>query len=142
MNGTVRRAMTCGNHYDAPVEPRPVFADPSGRRRRVLRFAGIGSMAVLVAFLAAVAIAVTGGPQAPFTQWALPQAPASSATHDSGQAVTGGSAKSGAPATPGGAGGTAPAGGGPVTAGATNPGQSATASPSQSPSATATPSPS
>lgn len=146
MNGTVPGAVTCPNHYDAPVESRPVFADPSGRRHRVLRFAGIGSMAVLVAFLAAVAMAVTGGPQAPFTHWAVPQASASRAAHSGDQAVTGGNTKPGAPTSPGGSGGTAPAGGGTVpaggtaTAGATTPGQSATAAPSKTPPASASPS--
>ena len=80
------------------VESRPVFADPSGRRRKVLRFAGIGSMAVLAAFLVATVMAVTGGPQAPFTQWAVPQAPSPGAKHSGDQALTGGGdSRSGAP---------------------------------------------
>ena len=132
--------LTCGNHYDAGVEPRPVFADPSGRRHRVLRFAGIGSTAVLVAFLVAVVLAVTGGPQAPFTQWAVPQAPAPRATHAGDQALTGGNAKSGTPTGSSGTGGGASAGG-TVSAGATTPGQSATASPSKTNSAGPTSSP-
>src|SRR6266567_4869992 len=64
------------SHYNSPVESRPVFADPSGRRHQILRFAGFGSMAAIAACLVAVVMAMTGGPQAPFTQWAAPQAPA------------------------------------------------------------------
>src|SRR5215469_10756037 len=136
MNKTVSHAVTCGNHYHSAVESRPVFADPSGRRRQVLRFAGIGSMAVLAAFLVAVVVAMTGGPKAPFTQWAGPQAP-SSAKHG-GQALTGGSAKSGAPRTSGGSGGSSQAGTGP--GGASTPttrpaSPSPSAGPSSAPSA-------
>jgi hypothetical protein len=54
------------------VESRPVFVDPSGRRHRVLRRAGLGAVAVLVACLGAVLVALAGGPQAPFTHWAAP----------------------------------------------------------------------
>ena len=111
MNGTDPRALTCGNHYDPAVEPSPVFADPSGRRHRLLRVAGIGSTAVLVAFLVAVVMAVTGGPQAPFTQWAVPQPSASRAAHGGDQALTGGNGKSGAPTGSSGTGGGPSAGG-------------------------------
>ena len=54
------------------VESRPVFVDPTGRRRRVLRRAGMGAVAVLVACLGAVVVALAGGPQAPLTHWAAP----------------------------------------------------------------------
>jgi hypothetical protein len=63
------------------VESRPVFVDPTGRRRRVLRRAGMGAVAVLVTCLGAVAVALAGGPQAPFTHWAAPQ-PAAPAPSD------------------------------------------------------------
>src|SRR5215469_16771330 len=55
------------------VDSRPVFVDPTGRRRRVLRRAGIGAAAVLVTCLGAVVVALAGGPQAPFTHWADPR---------------------------------------------------------------------
>src|SRR5215470_8323612 len=55
------------------VDSRPVFVDPSGRRHRVLRRAGLGAVAVLVACLGAVVVALAGGPQAPFTRWADPR---------------------------------------------------------------------
>jgi hypothetical protein len=57
-----------------PVESRPVFADPSGRRRRIMRRVGLGSAAALVVCMGAVVVAVAGGPQAPFTDWAAPHA--------------------------------------------------------------------
>jgi hypothetical protein len=56
------------------VESRPVFADPSGRRRRTMQRVGLGSGAALVACLGAVVVALAGGPQAPFTGWAAPHA--------------------------------------------------------------------
>src|SRR5262245_26945007 len=76
------------------VDSRPVFVDPTGRRRRVLRRAGAGAVAVLVACLGAVVVALAGGPQAPFTHWADPRptAPAlpghaRSGAHDRGRGV-------------------------------------------------------
>jgi len=62
------------------VESQPVFADPSGRRRRVMRYAGLGLTAVLAVCLGAVVVAMTGGPRAPLTQWAAPR-PRVAATH-------------------------------------------------------------
>jgi hypothetical protein len=128
------RRKTRGDHHHSPVESRPVFADPSGRRRKVLRFAGIGSMAVLAAFLVATVMAVTGGPRAPLTQWAVPQAPSSGAKHSGDQALTGGKSRSGAPRA---SSGTV----GPASGGTTVPGQSASTPPSGAPSARPTPSP-
>jgi len=146
MNRTAPRAMTRGDHHHSPAESRPVFADPSGRRRRVLRFAGIGSMAVLAAFLVAVVMAMTGGPQAPLTQWAVPQAPPG-ARHGGDQALTGGNSRSGAPAASSGTGSTAPVQSAsippsgapsarPTTSSAASPASTATASPAASPAAT------
>jgi hypothetical protein len=57
-----------------PMESRPVFADLSGRRRRIMQRVGLGLAAVLVVCLGVVVVAVAGGPQAPFTGWAAPQA--------------------------------------------------------------------
>ena len=55
------------------VHSRPVFADPSGRRRRLMRRAGLALAAALGVCLLAVVVAVAGGPQAPFTHWAAPK---------------------------------------------------------------------
>src|SRR5215469_2818511 len=68
------------------VDSRPVFVDPTGRRRRVLRRASVGAVAVLVTCLGAVVVALAGGPQAPFTHWADPRpaAPALSSHARSG----------------------------------------------------------
>jgi hypothetical protein len=70
------------------VHSRPVFADPSGRRRRIMRFMGLGSAAALAACLGAVVLAIAGGPQAPFAKWAAPHAPAA-ATSNHGRATRG-----------------------------------------------------
>jgi hypothetical protein len=96
----------------------------------VLRFAGIGSMAVLAVFVVAVVMAMTGGPQAPFTRWAGPQAPASGGKHGGDQALTRATSAPGASGTPNS--GAGPGGG------ATTPGAAKTGSPS----ATAGPKPS
>ena len=118
------------------MESGPVFADPSGRRRRVLRFAGLGAAAVLAVCLGAVAVAVTGGPQAPFTQWAAPQATTTPGGH-AGQSVAGHSV--GRNGSAGSSGGQNLGGG---TPGSTTPNASGPASQSPSPStgASATPS--
>jgi hypothetical protein len=119
------------DRYTPVVESGPVFADPSGRRHRVLRFAGLGAAAVLAVCLGFVAVAMTGGPQAPFTQWAAPQVPASPPGGQNSQA---------AGHSPGGRPGAAPGSAGaqdPVAAGATGPAGAGT-----TPSRTASPSPS
>src|ERR1700730_2935418 len=56
------------------MESRPVFADPSGRRRRIMQRVGLGSAAALVVCLGAVLVALAGGPQAPFAGLAAPHA--------------------------------------------------------------------
>ena len=113
------------------VESEPVFADPSGRRRRVLRYAGRAAVACLAACLGAVVVATTGGPQAPFTQWAVQPRPATSASghvsaQPAGRATSGPSQN--APAAASGASAPAPA----------SPSPSLGASPSARPSASAT----
>ncbi len=45
-------------------------------RRHVLRLAGLGVAVMLAICLGAVVVAMTGGPQAPLTQWAAPRPPA------------------------------------------------------------------
>jgi len=52
-----------------------------------MRFAGLGAAAVLAVCLGSVAVAMTGGPQAPFTQWAVPQVPASPSGGHNSQAA-------------------------------------------------------
>ena len=58
------------------VHSRPVFADPSGRRRRAMRRIGFVSAAALAICLGAMVVAMAGGPAAPFAEWAAPRAPA------------------------------------------------------------------
>ena len=69
------------HRYTPAVHTRPVFTDPSGRRRRAMRRIGLVSAAALAICLGAVMVAMAGGPAAPFTNWAAPRAPAA-ATHD------------------------------------------------------------
>jgi hypothetical protein len=57
----------------------PVFADASGRRRRVLRRLGLMLAGLMVLFLGAIVVAMAGGPQAPLVQWAAPPHHAASA---------------------------------------------------------------
>jgi cytoskeletal protein RodZ len=53
---------------------RPVFVDPSGRRRKVLRIA-IGTVAVgVVAYLVLLVVALAGGPVKPSTLLPIPEA--------------------------------------------------------------------
>ena len=70
------------HRYTPAVHSRPVFTDPSGRRRRAMRRIGCVSAAALAICLAAVVVAMAGGPAAPFTEWAAPRAPAA-AMHNS-----------------------------------------------------------
>jgi hypothetical protein len=80
--------------YTSPVHTEPVFADPSGYRRRLLRRLGLAIAAALVACLAAILVSMAGGPQAPLTHWAAPissLAPSVAAhphLHHSGRAST------------------------------------------------------
>lgn len=63
---------------------RPVFVDPSGRRRKVLRIA-IGTVAAgVVAYLMLLVIALAGGPVNPTTLLPIPEAaePAVTTTTD------------------------------------------------------------
>ena len=69
------------HRYTPAVHSRPVFTDPSGRRRRAMRQIGLVSVAALAICLGAVVVAMAGGPAAPFTNWAAPRAPAA-ARHD------------------------------------------------------------
>ncbi|HEY2550591.1 MAG TPA: hypothetical protein VGI64_08440 [Streptosporangiaceae bacterium] len=55
------------------MQEPPVFADPTGRRHRRLRRLGIAAGGVLLACLGVVAVALAGGPRAPFISWAVPK---------------------------------------------------------------------
>src|SRR5260221_5553965 len=61
-------------HWPSAANPAsiqtPVFADLSGRRRRRMRQAGICVAAALIGCLTVVAVALLGGPRAPFVPWA------------------------------------------------------------------------
>jgi hypothetical protein len=54
------------------VHSSPVFADPSGRRRRVLRLLGAAAGLIIAVSLALITVGLAGGPQAPFISWAHP----------------------------------------------------------------------
>jgi YVTN family beta-propeller protein len=135
----VFRDREAAGQYTPVVESGPVFADSSGRRRRVLRFAGLGAAAVLAVCLGAVVVAMTGGPQAPFTHWAVQQPAQAAPTGRASQQAVGGSPSAGRSngAVPGSAGGQNPAGG---TPGSTTPGTSHSPAPSTGASPTAGPS--
>ena len=50
-----------------------------------MRVAGLAAAVLLVVCLGAVVIAMTGGPKAPFTQWAAPQSQAPAPAGNQGQ---------------------------------------------------------
>jgi len=77
------RAARDQRRYTPAVHSKPVFTDPSGRRRRFMRRIGLVSAAALAICLGAVVVAMAGGPAAPFTDWAAPRAPAA-APHNGG----------------------------------------------------------
>jgi hypothetical protein len=99
-----------------------------------MRFAGLGAGAVLAVCLGAVVLAMTGGPQAPFTQWAVPQAQAGSQSghpaQDAAAQTRGPGARGDSTPNPAGAGGTRR----PSPSTGTSPG-SLSASPSAGPAA-------
>lgn len=67
-------------------------------RHHILRLAGLGVAAVLAICLGAVVVAMTGGPQAPLTQWAAPrQSAGGSSGHAAQQGAARATASSGAP---------------------------------------------
>lgn len=51
------------------LDPEPVFVDPSGRRRRIVRRAGIALGCLLAAYLVIVAFGLVTGARAPLTPW-------------------------------------------------------------------------
>ena len=77
------RAARDQRRYTPAVHSKPVFTDPSGRRRRAMRRIGLVSAAALAICLGAVVVAMAGGPAAPFTDWAAPRAPVA-APHNGG----------------------------------------------------------
>lgn len=56
----------------ARADGRPVFTDPSGQRRRLMRLAGAAGSVVLVGALVLVGIGLTGGPDTPFSMFSAP----------------------------------------------------------------------
>src|SRR5256885_2855180 len=75
------RAARDQRRYTPAVHSKPVFTDPSGRRRRAMRRIGLVSAAALAICLGAMVVAMAGGPAAPFAEWAAPRAPAATAHH-------------------------------------------------------------
>lgn len=67
-----------------PDHHRPVFVDPSGRRRRVMRAVAITGAALTVGYLTLVLLAAFGGPGSPAAR--LPLLPDSPATANLGPA--------------------------------------------------------
>lgn len=60
-----------------PDQHRPVFVDPSGRRRRVVRTVAVLGVALTVGYLALVLLAAFGGPTSPAARLPLlPDGPA------------------------------------------------------------------
>jgi hypothetical protein len=57
-------------------------------RHHILRMAGLGIAVVLAICLGAVVVAMTGGPQAPLTQWAAPRPPAGESSDHAAQQGT------------------------------------------------------
>lgn len=54
------------------ADRRPVFTDPSGQRRRLMRLAGAAGSVILVGALVLVGIGLTGGPDTPFSLFSAP----------------------------------------------------------------------
>src|SRR6266581_3946498 len=67
------RAARDQRRYTPAVHSKPVFTDPSGRRRRAMRRIGLVSAAALAICLGAVVVAMAGGPAAPFTDSPAPR---------------------------------------------------------------------
>ena len=98
-------------------------------------FAGLGAAVALAGCLGAVAVAMTGGPKAPFTQWAAPQTPASTpGGHGAASRSPNASASAGAQDGASGFAGPTPSAG---SAGTASPSASAGSSPSSIPTASA-----
>jgi len=122
-----------------PDETGPIFADPSGQRRRLMRMAGAGGSVLLVGALILVGIGLFGGPNTPLSVFGAPVA--------HGRSGTGGAGKqSGAHSAPGrptpGAGSSSSRPGqhtSPTLSGSPSPSHSAAPSPTASPSSSPTP---
>jgi hypothetical protein len=90
------------------LEPDPVFVDHTGRRRRLIRGAGLAVGVVLVAYLGVLVVGLVSGSGAPLTPWpaAKPSAPAghrgSAARPDRSRPTVTGPAAVVAPGTPSG----------------------------------------
>jgi hypothetical protein len=120
-------------------ETGPVFADPSGQRRRLMRMMGAGGSVLLVGALILVGISLFGGPDTPFSVFGAPIA------QRQGQPGTGGAGKQSGPSAPGrpapGSGSSSSRPGqhaSPTRSGAPSPSRSAPTSPTASPSSTPT----
>src|SRR5258708_39573454 len=74
-------------------ESGPVFADPSGQRRRLMRLLGAGSSVLLVGALILAGIGLFGGPNTPLSVFGAPDGHDRSGTAGAGE-------QSGAPRAP------------------------------------------
>jgi hypothetical protein len=110
-------------------ETGPVFADPSGQRRRLMRVFGAAASIVLVGALVMAGIGLFGGPNTPFSVFGAP------ASGDHGHQGTTGQGASGGPASASSLPAGAP-GSGPAHSGSRSPSPSPSASRDQSPAPT------
>jgi|SRR6185437_14797372 hypothetical protein len=95
------------HHWQRPPDPDwqetgPVFADPSGQRRKLMRVFGAAASVVLVGALIMAGIGLFGGPETPFSVFGAPPAPARGHHGPAGSAP--GSSRSMQPNAPSGSG--------------------------------------
>lgn len=65
------------------AQPRgPVFVDESGRRLRLLKFLGLGSLGLVAGYVVLLVVAFIGGPNVAAPYLPLPPAAAAPAAHD------------------------------------------------------------
>ncbi|WP_067812548.1 hypothetical protein [Actinomadura kijaniata] len=62
-----------GRRPSDPDDAAPVFVDASGRRRRLVRQAGVACGGLLALFLVAMGVSVATGADVPFTPWSSQQ---------------------------------------------------------------------
>src|SRR5215472_14336204 len=61
----------------------PIFSDPSGQRRRLMKAAGVAGSLLLVGALVLVGLSLFGGPNTPLSVFVKPPSPAGRSGHES-----------------------------------------------------------